>query len=60
MIPGLFNKVLLKGGETAYIVAVFEPGKAYKADNDKFDSDILTDTIYQKDIEKIIHRRDIP
>ena len=33
----IFDKVLLKNGETAYIVEIYEQGVAYEADIDKSD-----------------------
>ncbi|MBQ7478990.1 MAG: hypothetical protein IJT01_08875 [Selenomonadaceae bacterium] len=53
-MPKLYDKVLLKTGETAYIVEIHEPGVAYEADIDRHDGETETDTIYQKDIDKII------
>jgi len=53
-MPKLYDKVLLKSGETAYIVEVYEPGIAYEADIDKNDGDTETDTIYQQDIVRIV------
>lgn len=50
----LYDKVLLKTGETAYIVEIYEQGVAYEADIDKEDGSIDTDTIYSKNIEKVI------
>ena len=51
-----FDKVLLRTGETAYIVEIYEPGVAYEADIDKNDGNIETDTIKHVDIEKILSR----
>lgn len=48
-----FDKVLLKTGETAYIVEIYEQGVAYEADIDKVDGTVETDTIKHADIEKI-------
>lgn len=53
-MPKLYDKVLLKTGETAYIVDVYEPGKAYEADIDRKNGDTETDTIYQDEIEKVV------
>lgn len=49
-----FDKVLLKTGETAYIVEIYEQGVAYEADIDKIDGTVGTDTIKHADIEKIL------
>lgn len=51
----MFDKVLLKTGETAYIVEIYEQGVAYEADIDKADGSIETDTIKHADIEKILN-----
>ena len=52
----MFDKILLKTGEIAYIVEIYEQGVAYEADIDKADGSIKTDTIRHKDIEKILRR----
>ena len=49
----LYDKVLLKDGNIAYIVEVFEGGKAFIADIDK-DDDISNEEIVLEDIEKVI------
>ena len=49
-----YDKVLLKTGEIAYIVEVWEQGVAYEADIDKKDGTIETDTVKREDIEKIL------
>ena len=54
MIIEMFDKVLLKTGETAYIVEIYEQGVAYEADIDKSDGTVETDTIKHTDIEKKI------
>ncbi len=54
MILQEYDKVLLKTGETAYIVEIWEQGVAYEADIDKKDGSIETDTIKHEDIEKIV------
>ena len=46
--------VFLKTGEVAYIVEIYEDGVAYEADIDKIDGSIETETIEQKDIERVI------
>ena len=48
----MFDKVLLKTGETAFVVEVFDNGKAYEMDINKKDGKILTDTIWPEQIEK--------
>ena len=53
MIPKLYDKVLLRTGEMAFIVEIYEAGIAYEADIDKKDG-IETDTIKQDDIVKIV------
>ena len=50
----LFDKILLKTGETACIVEIYEQGVAYEADIDKFDGTIETDTIKHSDIERVL------
>ena len=52
----LFDKVLLKNGETAYIVEIYEQGVAYEADIDKIDGIINTDTIKHDDIGRVIKK----
>ena len=57
MIPKLYDKVVLKTGEQARIVEIYESGVAYEADIDKDDGDYvetITDTIKQDDIERIV------
>lgn len=48
----MFDKVLLKTGETAYIVEIYNSGKAYEMDIDKPDGTIITDTVWPDQIEK--------
>ena len=54
MIIKEFDKVLLKTGETAYIVEIYEQGVAYEADVDKADGNTETETISHTDIERIL------
>lgn len=49
-----FDKVLLKTGETAYIVDILKPGLAYVVDIDKADGDTETEIIEQKDIDRLL------
>ena len=49
----LYDKVLLKSGETAFIVEIYEQGVAYEADIER-DGITITDTIKQEDIQTII------
>lgn len=49
-----FDKVLLTSGLTAYIVEVYEHGKAYEADINMPDGSIKTDTIWPKDIQNML------
>ena len=49
----MYDRVLLKSGESASIVEIYEPGVAYEADIDRVDGDIETDTIRHEDIEKV-------
>lgn len=49
-----FDKVLLKGGETAYIVEILEQGEMYIGDIDKKDGETDTDFIKQEQIEKVL------
>lgn len=48
----LYDKVLLKSGETAYIVEVYGNGEAYEMDIDKDEGRIVTDTVWPEQIEK--------
>lgn len=48
----LYDKVILKSGETAYIVEIYEQGEAYEADIER-DGEIVTDTIRHDEIGKI-------
>ena len=48
----MYNKVLLKSGETAYVVEIYESGIAYEMDIDKSDGSIKTDTVWPEEIEK--------
>lgn len=48
----MFDKVLLKTGETAYIVEIFDDGTAYEMDINKKDGRIETDTIWSDQIER--------
>lgn len=50
----LYDKVILKTGETAFIVEIHKKGYAYEADINRADGEIDTDTIYQSDIEKVV------
>lgn len=57
MIPRLYDTVILKTGEMAHIVEIYESGVAYEADIDKDVGDYIetvTETIKQDDIEKIV------
>lgn len=49
----MFDKILLKGGETAYIVEIFDNGKAFLADIDRTDG-TETDVVYLEDIDRIL------
>lgn len=48
-----YDKVLLKDGDTAYIVEVFDGGKAFIADIDRKDG-TETDWITPDKIEKVL------
>ena len=48
----MYNKVLLKSGETAYVVEIYESGTAYEMDIDKSDGSIKSDTVWPEEIEK--------
>ncbi|MBN7774271.1 hypothetical protein [Clostridium aminobutyricum] len=50
----LYDKVLLKNGDTAYIVEIYKPGSTYEADIDTKNGLTITDTVMQEEIEKII------
>ena len=49
----LYDKVLLKCGDAAYIVEIFDKGKAFIADIDRPDG-TETDYVYPDDIERVI------
>lgn len=49
-----YDKVLLRTGETAYIVEIYEQGVSYEADIDTLDGHIKTKIIKQDDIECIL------
>ena len=42
----MFDKVLLKTGETAFIVEIFDDGAAYEMDINKKDGTPVTDTVW--------------
>ena len=48
----MFDKVLLKTGETAFIVEIFDDGAAYERDINKKDGKTVTDTVWPDQIEK--------
>ena len=48
----MFDKVLLKSRETAYIVEIFNDGEAYEMDITKKDGRTVTDTVWPDQIEK--------
>lgn len=48
----MFDKVLLKTGETAYVVEIYNSGEAYEMDIDKADGHTVTDTVWPEQIEK--------
>lgn len=50
----MFDKVLLKNGETAYIVDIYNDGEAYEMDIDKPGGNTVTDTVYPDQIVKKI------
>lgn len=52
----MFDKVLLKSGEVAYIVEIFKDGEAYLADIDKHDGWTDTDYVFPDDIEKVLQK----
>ncbi len=49
-----YDKVLLKSGEYAYIVEIFDGGKAYLADIDK-KTGTETDWLKPEDIKKTVN-----
>lgn len=49
-----YDKVLLKSGESAYIVEIFDGGKAYLADIDR-KTGTETDWLKPEDIKKIVN-----
>lgn len=50
----LYDRVLLKTGEEADIVEIYESGVAYEAVIDRLDGDIDNDTIMQEDIQEVL------
>lgn len=50
----MFDKVLLKTGETAYVVDIYGDGEAYEMDINKPDGKVVTDTVRKQQIEKRI------
>lgn len=49
-----YDRVLLKDGDYASIVEIFDDGEAFVADIDRKDGTV-TEWLRQKDIEKVIH-----
>jgi hypothetical protein len=49
-----YDKVILKDGDYAYIVEIFEDGKAFLADIDRKDG-TETDWLKPEDIEKVVN-----
>ena len=50
----IYDKVLLKSGQTAHIVEIWNPGVAYEADIDCGRGEYMTNTINHIDIVKVI------
>lgn len=50
----MFDKVLLKTGETAYVVEIYKDGEAYEMDINKPDGKVVTDTVLEQQIKKRI------
>lgn len=48
----MYDKVLLKTGETAYVVEIYDDGTAYEMDINKADGYTDTDTVFPEEIEK--------
>lgn len=48
----MFDKVLLKTGETAFIVDIYDEGKAYEMNINTNTGKIVTDTVWSDQIEK--------
>lgn len=48
----MYEKVLLKSGDTAHIVEIYEDGRAYEMDIDKRDGTTVTDTVWADLIER--------
>lgn len=48
----MFDKVILKTGETAYVVEIYNHGEAYEMDIDQKDGSIVTDTVRPNQIER--------
>ena len=53
----LYDRVLLKSGNEASIVYIYEQGKAYEADIDMPNGDTTTETIKHQDIKKKIRNK---
>ena len=49
----MYDKVLLKTGETAFIVDIYASGEAFEADIEKKDG-IHTETIDRNEIDKVL------
>lgn len=50
----MYDKVLLKTGETAYVVEIYDDGAAYEMDINKVDGYTDTDTVFPEEIERKI------
>lgn len=53
MLISLYDRVLLKTGEAATIIKIYQQGVAYEAEVD-YEEGTFTETIKQEQIERII------
>ena len=56
MKVGLYDKVLLKSGETAYIVEIHKQDVDYEADIDRREGYSETVPISHQDIDSVLHK----
>lgn len=52
----MFDKILLKTGEVAYIVEILKDGEAYIADIDKHSGWTETETVLPNEIERVLRK----
>lgn len=54
MKPKMFDKVVMKDGKTAYIVEIFDSGKAYMVDVDLPNGETETKFAFPDDIKEVV------